>query len=195
MATLIEPMMGTPISAETYFREMYLSDWTLFSSDHSVRKGPSGILCGMTMVGVLGTDRIHKFNNPQHFLCVQYELNLLNQAIYTYCRDMHYDWTQAAAPFADCRCASAHGGVYTPESIYRYAEQPAGYPEEVSIVVPAALKREFDQLFVPQYLTSSSTFSCHRLLSTAEIGHLKTSILADPDYVEFRRRYGESASH
>lgn len=181
--------MTIEVAADTYFREMYLDDWTRFSGGDRLVHGPRGLLCGMTMVALLANDRINQYHSPEHFLCVQYELNLLNQSLYTYFPRIHRAWEFVSAPFADCRCSSHHGGVSTPESIFHYAEHPTGYDNLVPVTVPDCLKSEFDQFFVPQYLPSlpqlKSFIDC-RVLSPRD---LLSSILSDSDCTEFRRRH------
>jgi hypothetical protein len=141
------------------------------------------------MKALLDADRIMHFNSPQHFLCVQYELNLLNQALYTHAHLAYAPWLGASAPFADCRCSSRHGGVFTPGSLFRYAENPTGYKNLVPVPVSEQLKREFDEFFVPQYLTSLQPLQQPIKLGVLNLGELLAAILGDPDCEDFRERF------
>jgi hypothetical protein len=181
--------MRIDLSAAGYFHEAYLTDWARFAGEDRAVHGPSSVLCGMTMMALLDAERIASFKSPQHFLCVQYELNLLNQALYTHAYASHGYWISASAPFADCRCPSRHGGVFSPESLFRYAEHPTSYKNLVPLVVPDQLKREFDEFFVPKYLASLEPLQQAIEFDTLNLDELLAAILKDPDCEGFKKRY------
>ncbi len=105
-----------------------------------------GIMCGLTMSQFYKEKEIEKWPFLVHFLISQYELNLLNQLIYTYFREDHNIWITNSLPFIDCRCHSCHGGVNHPLSILWVTERR--FKEEgISLTISRSLVLEYDKFF------------------------------------------------
>ena len=101
------------ITPETYFPQMFLED------QENYLEGQPSFICG-GMIIRLG-ENSDEYNSPEHFLVCLYELNLLDQAVYTYFGEDSDLWKSISPLKVDCR-NNCHG-VYHPFDIIRCTRQ------------------------------------------------------------------------
>ena len=140
-----------------YFPKHYLDDLKKFDENPEIPShGPFSLLCGMTMGNLFSPSRRGTYSSPTDFLCCLYSLNLVNQGIYTYNRNLHGYWSQYSVPFLDCRgCSHGHGGwTNTPNSILRFSEDPSFVTNAQPIEIPDYHLASYINYFVREYLPS-----------------------------------------
>lgn len=143
------------------------------------------MLCGMTLGRLFQPGAPNKYADPAGFLCVLYELNLMHQGVYTYFPDDHHRWVSLSEPFPDLRgCPSHHGGVATPGSLLRFAEDPSYIPGAESILLQLERVQDFTHLLFQVYLPTLEQIADFAALSSSR---LLTRLRADPDASEFSR--------
>lgn len=175
-------------SFDQYLSRDYLDDLTAFLGSPPREYGIAGLICGRTIENLLTTDQIGKYADPEHFLCVQYGMNLLNQAIWTYFRPAHWAWISSCAPFLTSRCSSAHGGILYPGSILQYAERPWSR-DHLRIVVSESLVEETEEYYIPAYLESLPGMKRHLSAGLISGTAFVQAILNDEDCQGFAMRY------
>ena len=82
-----------------YFPAQYLADLAVFADQRVPQHGPFSSLCAWTLSRLFEPGSIKKYVAPVAFLCVLYNLNLLNQGIHTYFQQDHHCWLKVCAPF------------------------------------------------------------------------------------------------
>jgi hypothetical protein len=155
------------MTPKEYLETIYKKDLERFGNSE---------ICGMTMSIFYKKEERDKWQYLDHFLIVQYELNLLDQVIYSNFRQDHEMWKSNTLPFADCRCASCHGGVHHPLSILWVAERELSRRGE-KFFISRELILEYDKYFLEYVKTTCAKNSF--LLLTSE--SLMTAIKNDPD--------------
>lgn len=165
-----------------YSHEHYRHDLSVFCSraikDIEVPEhGPFWMLCGMTMGCLYDPQNRDSFMSPSDFLCYLYELNIINQGIYTYYPTLHFEWCQSSLPFINSRgCSYGHGGwTSRPNAILHFAENPS----YISGAKPVDISRNqlvnYTNSFFFDYLPNTLS---RRILNPEELlAHLKE----DPD--------------
>lgn len=105
------------ITCQEYLQGHYRADFAVFGADS---------LCGANLVEILRPNLSGAFAGIAEFIVCQFELNLLNQAIYAHFREHHSAWRSFVAPFGNTLlCFSGHGlGSHAPDSILRFAQSP-----------------------------------------------------------------------
>jgi hypothetical protein len=171
-----------------YLRGDYMGDLTDFLDSPPREYGIAGLICGRTIESLLTPDQIGKYADPERFLCVQYGMNLLNQAIWTYFRSAHWAWISSCAPFLTSRCPSAHGGILYPESVLRYAARPL-FRNHLRIVVSESLVEETEAYFIPAYPETLPGMERHFSAGLISGNALVQAILNDKDCLGFAMRY------
>ena len=149
-------------------------------------------LCGWTFGGLFEPKQIVQFVDPVAFLCVLYELNLLNQGINSYFTE-GYEWQTISEPFPDIRgCMTYHGGItHKPNSILEFAARSGYIPGMKPVIVPLAKLREFTQHFIHGYLGDVCRV---RHFSNLTPDKLIVKLVDDPDCPEFRQFISEKAN-
>ena len=139
---------------KNYIQNDYLNDLRVFDGDDIPQHGSFGMLCGMTMGKLFEPQNCSRFTNPSYFLCCLYELNLINQGIYTFRRDLHFEWQESSLPFLDCRgCDSGHGGwLCRPNAILTFAADPSYVPRATPVEISNELLKDFTKYFFEHYL-------------------------------------------
>lgn len=174
---MTEEMKLTP---EQYFPYLYLQDlerWAVnsdFPSNVSQLKSPRpplapiGSICGKPSRHQFFESGAYKdFHSFTHFICVTYELNLLNFAIHEYSQGgalgLFNEWKANAAPFLETHGYEHTSGVRisSDELIRFFCEGeptkldglfPARYFERIREFAPSAeLLKVCDEFFVPKY--------------------------------------------
>jgi len=171
-----------------YLNVDYPGDLAVFRGSFPPRHGIAGLICGWTIDNLLAEDRVSGYTSPDRFLCVQYAMNLLNQAIWSYFRTAHLRWINSCAPFLTSRCAMAHGGIHSPESILKYAAKPWAR-EHVRIEISESLLDETERFFIPAYVESLPGMRRVFHLGLISGNALLQHILADKDCCGFAVRH------
>ena len=118
------------MNPKEYFSKIYIKDLKTFFGNEVRGNGPQGILCGLTLQGVIGPDNRYKYRNINEFILSLYCLNLINHGIQTY---FHYDyetWCKISTAFPDCQaCTLYHGGISRPEDIITYVTKSEYIPK------------------------------------------------------------------
>lgn len=141
----VEPTPSRIIPAADYFSQHYLADFEVFASD---------TMCGFSLADALNLPKRARFRGLPEFVVCQFNLNLLNQAVYTHAGAAYHAWRAFSAPFADThKCWLGHGlGSHIPYSILRFAQQPFA-----SAIAPVPLGwdiiRIYTSFFLHDYLT------------------------------------------
>lgn len=168
-----------------YFPKSYRSDLQVFTKGAIPDHGPYWMLCGMTLGRLFEQGQPERYADPVAFLYVLYELNLIHQGIYKYFRGDYPRWLEVSDPFPDLRgCPSHHGGVFTPDSLIRFAKDPSYVPRAKSLDFQDEQGQEFTCFFFGTYLRNlceSAPFS--RFMSSELVELLK----ADPHCVKFSK--------
>jgi hypothetical protein len=96
-----------------------------------------------------------RFRGLAEFVVCQFELNLLNQAIYTHVSSAFHVWRGFSAPFADThKCWLGHGlGSHIPYSILRFAQQPFASPDNAPVSLAWDILRGYTTFFLDDYVT------------------------------------------
>jgi len=172
----------------SYFQNAYFEDVAEFGGRKALVNGIAGLICGANIDNLLAPERIKRYRDPERFLCVQYAMNLLDQAIWTYFRKSHPKWLVSCAPFFTSRCSMCHGGIHSPESLLLYAANPVT-KEHVRLEIPASLLQEVEEFFIPAYIESLPRM--RRLLDSELISGpaILQHILEDKDCNGFAARY------
>jgi hypothetical protein len=111
-------------------------------------------MCGFTLSDALRTPKRARFRGLAEFVVCQFELNLLNQAIYTHAADSFLAWRAFSVPFADThKCSSGHGLVHLPYSIIRFAQQPNASTDISPVSLTWDILRGYTTFFLEDYLT------------------------------------------
>lgn len=112
--------MALYMPAADYFKQHYTADLEQFGSH---------VMCGWTLADSMRPPQSALFKSLIEFVVCQFELNLLNQAIYSHSQSSYSAWCAFSVPFADIRgCDHGHGmGSHVPDNILRFAQHP--YPE------------------------------------------------------------------
>jgi hypothetical protein len=176
--------IGSVMNAVKYFPDRYRADLQFFAEGDIPHHGPFWMLCGMTLGRVFEPGNIDKYTDPACFLCVLYELNLLNQGIYTYFPEDHPLWIATCEPFPDIRgCSYGHGGfTHAPASILRFSDDPRYIPGARPIPISHQKLCEFTDFFVRNYLPVVCEQSPFRALTSLA---LVERLVSDGDCPEF----------
>src|SRR6266852_2682740 len=84
-----------------YFKDDYAADYAVFGGNS---------MCGITLGDSLMPGKRSKFKAIAEFVVCQFELNLLNQSIYTHAHQAALAWRSFSTPFADTHlCFHGHG--------------------------------------------------------------------------------------
>lgn len=128
-----------------YFREHYAADYAVFGSNS---------MCGFSLGDRLMPPKRSQFKGLSEFIICQFELNLLNQAIYTHARQAHCAWRNFSAPFADTHlCSMGHGMAnHLPPSILRFAQEPFARPDTVPVTFTWEMLADYTKFFLGEYL-------------------------------------------
>lgn len=171
-----------------YFPAQYLADLVVFTDRRVPQHGPFSSLCGWALSGLFAPANIKKYVDPAAFLCVLYNLNLLNQGIHTYFQQVHHCWLKVCAPFPDSRGCTYHGGVTSaPSSVLEFALDPSYIAGAQPIEVPKNVLAKFTKFFLSIYLTQLCETERFLALSPRRlIDRLST----DADCPEFRQCIG-----
>jgi hypothetical protein len=107
----------THIPPDQYLDQQYTADYTLFGGD---------MMCGIALARALTPPMRNQFIGLAEFVVCQFELNLLNQALYTHGRFLGCRRINQLAPFADTRlCSMGHGMCcHLPYAILKFAQEP-----------------------------------------------------------------------
>ena len=172
------------MNAVKYFPDCYRADLRFFAEGGILHRGPFRALCGMTLERVFEPGNIDKYSDPACFLCVLYELNLLNQGIHAYFPEDHPRWITTCEPFPDIRgCSYGHGGfTHAPASILRFSDDPSYIPGARPIHISRERLREFTDFFVRNYLSVVCEQSHFRALTPLA---LVERLVSDGDCPEF----------
>jgi hypothetical protein len=132
------------IPPKKYFDSHYASDWVTFDKDR---------LCRRWLPGSLKPNASRKFDGIAEFIVCQFELNLLNQAIYTFFRDSHDAWRRFSAPCIDTRVFAAQGlENRLPDSILRLAQSPSNYPNAIPRILSWQMLKDYTTFFIEDYM-------------------------------------------
>jgi hypothetical protein len=176
------------MNAAEYFPHHYRADLRFFSQSEVPRNGSFSVLCGWTLVHVFLPENTEKYADPASFLCVLYELNLLNQAIYTYFPADHGRWLRSCEPFPDTRnCGWGHGGMsHDPGSILRFSENPFGIADARPLSISNEKLNEYTNYFFGEVLRSE----CERMTFwTLRPETLIERLMSDNDCPEFSKYF------
>jgi len=126
------------IKPKEYIEKEYKKDLEKFGN----------VMCGMTMSIFYKDEKRELWPYLDHFLICQYELNLLNQIIYSNFNIDHKKWLEDTLPFSDCNsCPSNHGGVEHPLSILWVAERELSKRGK-KFKISRSLILEYDKYFL-----------------------------------------------
>lgn len=109
--------MPAYIPPEQYLDQQYMADYMLFGST---------TMCGFSLARALSPPMRNQFNGLAEFVVCQFELNLLNQALYTHGRLLGCRRRNQLVPFADTHsCSMGHGMCcHLPYAILMFAQEP-----------------------------------------------------------------------
>ena len=112
------------------------------------------MLCGISLAESLVPPKRSTFKGIAEFVACQFELNLLNQAIYTHIVQAHPAWRAFSAPFANTHlCFSGHGMAnHLPSSILRFAQEPWVRREAAPVAMTWELLTDYTKFFLVHYL-------------------------------------------
>src|SRR5213075_107103 len=128
-----------------YFRDHYAADFAVFGGD---------MLCGISLAESLVLHKWSTFKGIAEFVACQFELNLLNQPIYTHAHPAHPAWRGFSAPFANTHlCFSGHGMAnHLPSSILRFAQEPWVRREATPVAMTWEMLTDYTTFFLGDYL-------------------------------------------
>lgn len=172
--------MTTWRSPQDYFGQHYPADLKVFASD---------ALCGFTLGDALHDPKRGRFIGLAEFVVCQFELNLLNQAVYTHDRSVFWAWRQFSAPFADTHgCSMGHGmGNHLPVSILRFAQESFASPATAPVQLDWEILRAYTQFFLRDYLAqfqateAGASFSKAQFLAAVATDFDCTACVRSPD--------------
>lgn len=158
------------IPPNEYLDQHYLADYEVFGSN---------AMCGMTLFDSLQGHKRPRFRGLTEFVVCQFELNLLNQAIYTHAGSVYSAWRGFSAPFADTHgCSMGHGmGNQIPYSILRFAQQPFAEPGVPPVSLTWKILVTYTKFFLEDYVArfihtdSSAGFSRDDFLQAVGLDH------------------------
>jgi hypothetical protein len=133
------------LPSNDYFKDHYAADFAVFGGN---------MMCGISLSKSLALPKRSRFKGIAEFVVCQFELNLLNQAIYTHQAKAHPDWRAFSAPFADTHlCFHGHGlGNHLPSSILRFAQEPWVRPDAAPVTLTWEMLADYTNFFLGEYL-------------------------------------------
>jgi hypothetical protein len=113
------------------------------------------------------------------FVICQFELNLLNQAVYTHASASYLKWRAFTAPFANTLlCFSGHGlGTHNRNSILRFVQQQEGHGL-TRVQLSWELIEAYSVFFFGEYLEQFA-----RRATEFDRGAFLRSVADDPDCI------------
>ena len=163
-----------------YFPALYRCDLAVFAGSAEIPlHGPFGALCGMTVGNLFEPAKRNAFKSASGFLCTQYALNLLDQAVYTYHPSLLSTWRLRVDPFVDIRgCHAGHGGwTHQPRSVLAFARRPSHVPRAQPVELEDELPA-YVRFFFFDYLPSVLDAANHESISPTD---LLGALQRDPD--------------
>jgi hypothetical protein len=146
------------IAPKAYFENHYAADFALFGGD---------TMCGITMSENLLPEKRSKFVGIAEFIVSQFELNLLNQVIYTHFKSNHLARQNFSSPFANTLlCFAGHGmASHAPHSILRFVQDPSVRREAVPVLIAWDLLTDYTRFFLNDYFGQFLSTSSDKMLS------------------------------